>query len=40
MVRRVGDEELGMTGARGSSLVLGRMKVEEGKKKVFWKRWF
>ena len=39
-VRRVGDEELGMTGARGSSLVLGRMKVEEGKKKVFWKRWF
>jgi hypothetical protein len=39
-VRRVGDEELGMTGARGSSLVLDRMKVVEGKKKGFWKRWF
>jgi hypothetical protein len=31
---------LGMTGARGSSLVLDRMKVVEGKKKGFWKRWF
>ncbi|OSS43586.1 hypothetical protein B5807_11757 [Epicoccum nigrum] len=38
-VQRVGDEELGMTGARGSSLLLDQMKMKE-EKKPFWKRWF
>ena len=39
-VRNLGEnEELGMTGVRGSSLLLDQMKVKE-EKKPFWKRWF
>jgi hypothetical protein len=36
-----GDEEMGMSGARGSSLVLDKMALKDEEKKPFWsiKRW-